>query len=130
MTNDLTTPLVNGTTGIITSIKEYHRVPKINDVLVADVAVNNTSFSALRLDYKLFKEGVPTVTKENFKRISAKLRPCEFDYAYAITCHKSQGSQYNNVLVVEEYLKGNEHSRWLYTAATRAIDKLVIIKDR
>jgi exodeoxyribonuclease-5 len=62
-----------------------------------------------------------------FKRLPN--RPKEFDYGYAITCHKSQGSEYDKVLVFEEWLKGGDHSRWLYTAATRAKEKLVIVKD-
>ena len=51
-------------------------------------------------------------------------------YGYAITCHKSQGSQWDKVLVIEEdfpFAK-EEHKQWLYTACTRAAEKLVIIK--
>ena len=56
--------------------------------------------------------------------------PYEFAYAYAITCHKAQGSEWNKVLVFEEWFPNvaEEHKRWLYTAATRASEKLVIIK--
>jgi exodeoxyribonuclease-5 len=54
--------------------------------------------------------------------------PKEFDYGYCITCHKAQGSEYDKVLVFEEYLKGSDHARWLYTAATRAKEKLVIVR--
>lgn len=52
----------------------------------------------------------------------------EFDYGYAITCHKSQGSQYDGVLVFDEsrYFRENWH-RWLYTAITRAADKVRIV---
>lgn len=45
------------------------------------------------------------------------------DYAYAISCHKSQGSQWDNVLIMDDYFfYGNEEMRfrWLYTAITRA----------
>ena len=57
--------------------------------------------------------------------------PFEFDYGYAITTHKSQGSEYNKVLLFEEgfpYEK-EEHARHLYTGITRAVDKLVIIAN-
>jgi tRNA1(Val) A37 N6-methylase TrmN6 len=67
--------------------------------------------------------------KENFKTFPKFCRPQIYDYAYAITCHKSQGSEYNKVLVFEEYLKGGDHARWLYTAATRAKEKLVIVRN-
>jgi ATP-dependent exoDNAse (exonuclease V) alpha subunit len=59
-----------------------------------------------------------------------ELRPREFDFAYAITCHKAQGSEWDKVLVIEERFPFNriEHARWLYTAATRASEKLVLVK--
>lgn len=41
-----------------------------------------------------------------------------FDYGYAITCHKSQGSEWDKVLIVADWRKGDK--KWLYTAITRA----------
>jgi exodeoxyribonuclease-5 len=41
------------------------------------------------------------------------------DFGYAITCHKSQGSEWDHVLVLDESF-GNDKARWQYTAATRA----------
>lgn len=59
----------------------------------------------------------------------------EFDYGYAITCHKSQGSQWDRVLVMDEsgaFSRGDDGEemarRWLYTAATRAAEALVIVR--
>lgn len=51
----------------------------------------------------------------------------EFDFGYAITCHKSQGSQWEKVVVISEVLKPEEHHRWLYTAITRSSEKLVLV---
>ena len=51
-------------------------------------------------------------------------------FSYAITCHKSQGGQWNTVFVEQPYLpKGvdREYLRWLYTAVTRAKEKLYLI---
>lgn len=51
-----------------------------------------------------------------------------FTFAYAITCHKSQGSQWPHVCVFEEsntFMKSR--ANWLYTAVTRASDKLTIV---
>jgi exodeoxyribonuclease-5 len=57
----------------------------------------------------------------------------EFDYAYGITCHKSQGSQWDKVVVIDESQvfggRGDREDipqRWLYTAATRAAEALII----
>lgn len=49
------------------------------------------------------------------------------DFAYAITCHKAQGSEWDNVAVVDEAF-GNPPNRWRYTAATRAAKQLTWIK--
>lgn len=55
----------------------------------------------------------------------------EFDYAYAITCHKSQGSQFGSVLVFDESQLFREHAnRWLYTAVTRAEHTLTLVVRR
>lgn len=51
-----------------------------------------------------------------------------FDYGYALTTHKAQGSQWGRVLVIDESkaFRQDEH-RWLYTAITRAADEVTII---
>ncbi|ALN97745.1 hypothetical protein Bp8pS_066 [Bacillus phage vB_BpuM-BpSp] len=51
----------------------------------------------------------------------------KFNYGYAITCHKSQGSEFNNVLLFNEVINKRMHPRWLYTAITRAKEKLIIV---
>jgi exodeoxyribonuclease-5 len=55
-------------------------------------------------------------------------------FAYALTCHKSQGGQWENVFVEMPYLKEKEpdqqYLRWLYTAFTRATKKLFLLNFR
>ena len=51
-------------------------------------------------------------------------------FSYAITCHKSQGGQWHTVFVEQPYLPNGidkEYLRWLYTAVTRAKEKLYLI---
>ncbi|MBT8300767.1 MAG: AAA family ATPase [Maribacter sp.] len=51
-------------------------------------------------------------------------------FSYAITCHKSQGGQWNTVFVEQPYLPNGidkEYLRWLYTAVTRAKRQLYLI---
>lgn len=51
-------------------------------------------------------------------------------YAYCITCHKAQGSQYPVVVVINEVWASMENAyRWVYTAATRVQTRLVAVKD-
>lgn len=47
------------------------------------------------------------------------------DYAYAVTCHKAQGSEWGKVMVVEQICSLWDHRRWAYTAASRAKEQLV-----
>jgi exodeoxyribonuclease-5 len=51
-------------------------------------------------------------------------------FSYAITCHKSQGGQWNTIFVEQPYLPegmNKDYIRWLYTAVTRAKEKLYLI---
>ncbi len=53
----------------------------------------------------------------------------DFDYGYALTVHKAQGSQWDNVVLFDESYAFREHAqRWLYTAITRAAEQLTIVK--
>ena len=53
----------------------------------------------------------------------------ETTWGYAITCHKAQGSQWENVVVYDDGLSrtAEDRARWLYTAITRAERGLVIL---
>lgn len=56
-----------------------------------------------------------------------------FDYGYAITVHKSQGSQAEAVVLIEEKYNGlgeENFRRWLYTGITRASKNLIIVARR
>jgi exodeoxyribonuclease-5 len=52
-------------------------------------------------------------------------------FAYAITCHKAQGGQWPCVFVEQGYLTdemiNTEYLRWLYTAVSRATEKLFLV---
>jgi ATP-dependent exoDNAse (exonuclease V) alpha subunit len=51
-------------------------------------------------------------------------------YSYAMTCHKSQGGQWDTVFIEQPYLPNGqsvEYWRWLYTAITRAKNRLYLL---
>ena len=53
----------------------------------------------------------------------------EFTYGYALTVHKSQGSQWGSVVLFDESFAFREHrSRWLYTGLTRAAERIVVVR--
>ncbi len=52
----------------------------------------------------------------------------EFDYGYVLTVHKSQGSQWDDVVLFDEsFAFQDSRARWLYTGITRAAKKLSIV---
>lgn len=67
-----------------------------------------------------------------YKKFYPKLKTINcLDYGYCLTVHKSQGSEFNKVVLFEErlpYMSDFEYARWLYTGITRAKDKLFVIK--
>jgi exodeoxyribonuclease V len=60
-----------------------------------------------------------------------KLRPSgadwtPWDYGYCITAHKAQGSEFDDVIVIDE--GPFDYERWMYTAITRAAKRLVVVR--
>ena len=135
-------PLVNGTIGYISSpYLTYNKTPywtggKIINVLSAEFTSDTCAyFDRLQMDKKQILTGercldYRTLFKLSSNPMTQHLVPLEFTYGYAITTHKAQGSQWNNVLVIEERFpfEQEEHARWLYTAITRAEKKLVLVR--
>ncbi len=53
----------------------------------------------------------------------------EFDFGYALTVHKAQGSQWDDVMLFDESFAFREHrARWLYTGLTRAAKRLTVVR--
>ena len=85
---------------------------------------------------KLYQEVMKDYEGETKFKMFQKVKENEFfnalqvKFSYAITCHKSQGGQWNTVFVEQPYLPDGidiDYVRWLYTAITRAKDKLYLI---
>lgn len=74
-----------------------------------------------------------TVKRERMKKIKSDpwYNALQVKYAYAVTCHKAQGGQWNHVFVDQGYLSEDmlslDYYRWLYTAFTRAIGTLYLV---
>ena len=132
-------PLINGMIGEITDV----RLGADEGVLGRKMAMtfspdfNDSEVDLPLVDYKLITEGVSSQAKEPFvpgrwrKPRKSQEKMFEFDYGYCITVHKSQGSSWPRVLLFEEKMKGQsqtDYLRWLYTAVTRAAEKIVIVK--
>jgi exodeoxyribonuclease V len=73
---------------------------------------------------KAFFEG-----KEGELGFALRRESDEFDYGYALTVHKAQGSQWDDVMLFDESFAFREHrARWLYTGLTRAARRLTVVK--
>ena len=52
-----------------------------------------------------------------------------FDYGYALTVHKGQGSEWDNILLHDEsFCFRTDAARWLYTGISRAVERITIVK--
>lgn len=122
-------PLVNGMIGTIKNIsysdsKLYS--PKLNADFISD---NDGLYKNIQMDYKIFIDKVSTINKSNWWKYQNAPKAYEFDFGYAITVHKFQGSEAEKVIVFDEQMGTKEdHIKWLYTAVTRASKMLVIVK--
>lgn len=122
-------PLVNGMIGFISNIRLTDgRLYKPE--MVADFTSDNNGFyKDLFMDYKIFTEKETTVNKENWMTFPKNERAYEFDYGYAVTVHKYQGSEAEKIVVYDEWLGDRDfHRKWLYTSVTRASKMLVVVK--
>ena len=126
-------PLINGSVGNITKIWEH--VPDqgvLGEKYIADFTTDFSEdpFVKVSLDSNIIKGLAPLATSYPKSMGKMKQTKNEFDYGYAITCHKSQGSEFNKLVVFEEILRRDSHARWLYTAVTRASEQLVLIRAK
>jgi exodeoxyribonuclease-5 len=74
--------------------------------------------------------GVPPAFFEGEDEVPFSLRrnSDEFDFGYALTVHKAQGSQWDDVVLFDESFAFREHRhRWLYTGVTRAAKRLTVV---
>lgn len=103
------------------------RLNNINEDIIAYTHALN-SYSGTTLGQNI-AEDIKDIN-ENLK-YSTQDEPYLFFFGYACSVHKSQGSEWDNVLLYDErmrYMDDSEYARWLYTGVTRAKNKLCIIK--
>ena len=87
---------------------------------------SNRLYNEVMLDYENetgYRKFLKIKNNPHFNALQVK-------FSYAVTCHKSQGGQWNTVFVEQPYLPqgiDRDYIRWLYTAVTRAKDKLYLI---
>jgi exodeoxyribonuclease-5 len=77
----------------------------------------------IRVLKAMFEEGPEAVPFDRRRRTD------EFDYGYALTVHKAQGSQWDRIVLFDEsFAFRDTRDRWLYTAITRAAEAITIVR--
>lgn len=116
---------------------DYPRMRPFETVIMLDTLTSNTPSLTYDESNKLYEEVKKDYANERSKykqfmniKNNKYFNALQIKFSYAITCHKSQGGQWKNVFIEQPYLPngvGKEYLRWLYTAMTRAQDKLYLI---
>jgi len=120
------------------TLKDYPDESSFEAVFLLDTitsespALSSTDFRKL---YDNVSEDYPDIPEKRKRLLEIRenkyYNALQVKFAWALTCHKSQGGQWKAVFVEQGYLKDNmidrEYLRWLYTALTRATEKLYLV---
>ena len=116
---------------------DYPKMRPFETVLLLDTINVESASLSYEESNRLYQEVSKDYEGEtsNYKRFlgvknNKFFNALQVKFSYAITCHKSQGGQWNTIFVEQPYLPegiNRDYIRWLYTAITRAKDKLYLI---
>ncbi|NMH89501.1 ATP-dependent DNA helicase [Flavivirga algicola] len=116
---------------------DYPKMRPFETVLLLDTIEAETPSLSYDDSNRLYQEVMKDFESESSKykkflkvKGSKHFNALQVKFSYAITCHKSQGGQWNTVFVEQPYLPNGidkDYLRWLYTAVTRAKEKLYLI---
>jgi exodeoxyribonuclease-5 len=124
-------PIYNGVIGTVHDCSNHHTYLE----LFAKIDGEEKSYKG-KISPKVFGNSKPPMDEFIFENASEhtgkrKLYLDCFDFGYVLTVHKSQGSEWDNVMVIEQpcqYWSGKNWNRWLYTAVTRSKNRLLIVR--
>ncbi|MCW4114040.1 ATP-dependent RecD-like DNA helicase [Aurantimonas sp. MSK8Z-1] len=121
--NDPAKGLLNGSLWQVMTASPETTKPGTNLIVKPDDDDIDKGAAKIKLLKAAFEDpdaDIPWATKKRFD---------DFDYGYALTVHKAQGSQWNDVMLFDESFAFRDlRERWLYTAITRAAERLTIVK--
>ncbi len=122
---------------VVVKMVDYPKMQPFETVLLLDTLTSETPSLPYEDSNKLYQEVMKDYASEKskYKKFLAVKKNKYFNslqvkFSYAITCHKSQGGQWNTVFVEQPYLPNGidrDYLRWLYTAITRAKERLYLI---
>ena len=120
-------PLINGMSGIV--LNNIEKESMTNKSIVIDFKPDflDEYYHNIEVDRVVFE----STDKKEVRNAMKYGNTNKFEFGYAITTHLSQGSEWDKVLIFEEWMGDKDYmSKWLYTAITRAKKKVIIVKKR
>ncbi len=121
--NDPAKGLLNGSLWQVMSSSKETVKPGINLMIRPEDDDMDRGAAKIKLLKAAFEETEGEIPWSTRKRYD------EFDYGYALTVHKAQGSQWNTVVLFDEsWAFRDTRERWLYTAITRAAERITIVR--
>ncbi len=116
---------------------DYPKMAPFDTVVILDTLESNSPSLTYDESNKLYQEVMrdyedETSKYKKFLKVKGNkyFNALQIKFSYAMTCHKSQGGQWNTVFIEQPYLPNGidkDYLRWLYTAVTRAQEKLYLI---
>lgn len=121
--NDPAKGLLNGSLWqVMTSSRETVK-PGVNLIVRPEDDDLDRGAAKIKLLKAAFEEPDTEIPWQTRKRYD------DFDFGYALTVHKAQGSQWNDVMLFDEsFAFRDTRERWLYTAITRAAERLTVVR--
>lgn len=121
--NDPAKGLLNGSLWKVMTASRETVKPGINLLVSPEEDDPDRGVAKIKLLKAAFEETEAEIPWQQKRRFD------DFDYGYALTVHKAQGSQWNDVVLFDEsWAFKDNRERWLYTAITRAAEKLTIVR--
>lgn len=122
---------------VVIKMVDYPNQPAFETVLLLDTLTSESPSLTYDESNQLYNEVMKDFEDERHqyrKFLKVKNSPhfnaLQVKFSYAMTCHKSQGGQWHTVFIEQPYLPNGitvDYVRWLYTAVTRAKEKLYLI---
>ena len=122
----------------VVKLCDYENMPEISLTLLLDSIYTEVPSLTKEQQQQLYANIMEDVNDEpikglrmNYLRKSPYFNALQVKFNYAVTCHKAQGGQWPCVFIDQGYLTkemlNKEYIRWLYTAFTRAKDKVYLM---
>jgi exodeoxyribonuclease-5 len=124
---------------VLIRLIDYPQIPEVE----LKININSIRHEGPSLPREIMGELFYTIAREEYplernKRVRNKLvmtnpyfQALQVKFAYAVTCHKAQGGQWDAIFIDHGYfledMWDKEYMRWLYTAVTRAKEKLYLV---